>query len=53
MYILQDLDDSAFDTFWDFGEIQAAAGDAEHGRGGGRGGSDLGDFCAFGDLGIY
>lgn len=50
MYVSRGLGDSTFDTFWSFGEFQAASGDAEHGHGG-RGGSDLGGSGAFGDLG--
>ena len=45
----RELDDSTFDTFGDFGEFQAASGDAEQGHVS-RGGSDLGDSGAFGDL---
>ena len=47
----RELDDSTFDTFGDFGEFQAASGsDTERGHGS-RGGSDLSDSSAFGDLG--
>jgi hypothetical protein len=47
----RELDDSTFDTFGDFGEFQAASGsDTERGHGS-RGGSNLSDSGAFGDLG--
>ena len=47
----RELDDSTFDTFGDFGEFQTASGsDTERGHGS-RGGSDLSDSGAFGNLG--
>lgn len=46
----RELDDSAFDTFGDFGEFQATPnGSGEQGHG--SRGSDLSDSGAFGDLG--